>query len=94
MMRAVAHTQAPRELPRKRTLFDGAALLVGVVEPADRVLCLMSGTGLKDPGVASRLVSPVATIPLDRHAVAGRVNAQDAGSRGAQRVTPLKEVSR
>ena len=30
-MRAVAEAQAPRELPRRLTLFDGAALLVGGV---------------------------------------------------------------
>jgi len=45
----------------------------GVIGPAERVVCLMSGTGLKDPGVASRLVPPVATIPLARDAVAARV---------------------
>ncbi|MFN8060187.1 MAG: threonine synthase [Vicinamibacterales bacterium] len=47
----------------------------GVIRPGDEVVCLMTGTGLKDPGAASRLVTPVVTMPLDRAAVAAHVRA-------------------
>ena len=44
----------------------------GRFRDGDRVLCLMTGHGLKDPASASRLVSPVVTIPLERAAFAAR----------------------
>ena len=44
----------------------------GVVSRADRVLCLRTGTGLKDPGAASRLVPSAEMVTLDRRAIAAR----------------------
>lgn len=40
----------------------------------DRVLCLLTGHGLKDPESASRTVQRVRTIPLDRDAIAAHAH--------------------
>lgn len=78
MEAAVASTEGLFVEPAAATTLAALKRLVrdGVVRRADRVLCLMTGTGLKDPAVASRLVLPVTTIPLARGAVAARVHAQ------------------
>ena len=47
-------------------------LAEGHIPRGERVACLMTGTGLKDPGAARRLVAPVEAIPLDRGALAAR----------------------
>ncbi len=44
----------------------------GRIRRDDRVACLLTGSGLKDPGSAHRLVSPVEVTPLDRAAFAAR----------------------
>ena len=78
MEAALASTEGLFVEPAAATTLAALKRLVGdgVVGPADRVLCLMSGTGLKDTGVASRLVSAVETIRLERDAIAARVNAR------------------
>jgi threonine synthase len=75
MESALARTEGLFVEPAAATTLAALQRLVrdGVVGRADRVLCLMSGTGLKDPGAASRLVSPSALLPLDRRAVAARI---------------------
>ena len=47
-------------------------LAEGRIRRDDRVACLLTGSGLKDPGSARRLVDPVELIPLDRAAFAAR----------------------
>jgi threonine synthase len=80
MEAALAKTEGLFVEPAAATTLAALKRLVGdgVVGPADRVVCLMSGTGLKDAGVASRLVSAAATIRLERDAIAARVNARTA----------------
>ena len=75
MEAALARTEGLFVEPAASTTLAALQRLVrdGIVGRADRVLCLMSGTGLKDPGAAGRLVSPLALLPLDRGAVAARV---------------------
>jgi threonine synthase len=75
MESALAGTEGLFVEPAAATTLAALQRLVrdGVVGRADRVLCLLSGSGLKDPGSASRLVSPLVSLPLDRRAVAARV---------------------
>ena len=47
-----------------------ALLADGRIERHHRVLVLLTGTGLKDPASARRLVRPVVRIPLNRRALA------------------------
>ena len=44
----------------------------GRIRRDERVACLLTGNGLKDPGSARRLVEPVELVPLDRAAFATR----------------------
>ena len=48
-------------------------LAEGRIERHHRVLVLLTGTGLKDPAAARRLLRPVVRIPLDRQALAAAV---------------------
>jgi threonine synthase len=58
--------------PAAATTIAAAKMLAGegVVGRDDRVMCLLTGHGLKDPGAARRHVTPPELIPLDRDAVA------------------------
>jgi threonine synthase len=46
----------------------------GRLRREDRVMCLLTGSGLKDLGAARPLVRRLESIPPDRDAVAGRVH--------------------
>ena len=74
---ALAKTEGLFVEPAAATTLAALQRLVreGVVHSTDRVVCLITGTGLKDPRAASRLVSPVDTVPLDRRAIAAWVVA-------------------
>ena len=74
METALAKTEGLFVEPAAATTLAAVQHLVrdGVIRSTDRVLCLMTGTGLKDPRVASGLVPSVETVPLDRHAIAAR----------------------
>jgi threonine synthase len=50
----------------------GRLVTEGRIRRGDRVACLLTGSGLKDPGSARRLVPSVDVIPLDRAAFAAR----------------------
>lgn len=47
-------------------------LAEGQIRRHDRVACLLTGSGLKDPGSARRLVAPADVIPFDHGAFAAR----------------------
>ncbi len=53
-----------------------ALVRAGQIAGKDRVLCLLTGTGLKDPGSARKLVSRLEPIPLDRQALSAVVNSR------------------
>jgi threonine synthase len=50
-----------------------ALVAEGRIARRDRVVCLLTGHGLKDPGSARTLVQPVTALPLDRAALAACV---------------------
>ena len=46
----------------------------GRVSPKDRVVCLLTGSGLKDLAAARRLTRQITPIPLDRNALVKRIH--------------------
>jgi threonine synthase len=70
--------------PAAATTLAAVKTLVGEgrIRREDRVVCLLTGTGLKDLGAARGLVGRVDSIPLDRAAIAARAKAGLSSSQG------------
>ena len=71
MERTLAASEGIFVEPASATTLAALTTLVseGVIDRDHRVLCLLTGHGLKDPGSARRLVPPVDMIPLNREAI-------------------------
>ena len=80
MERTLASTEGIFVEPAAATTLAALKALAGDgrIAGRDRVLCLLTGHGLKDPASARRLVDQVVTIPLDRSALS---HAQRKGER-------------
>jgi threonine synthase len=75
MLAAVAAAEGIFVEPAGATSLAAVRALVaeGRIRREERVLCLLTGNGLKDLRAARTLVGPMESIPLDRAAVAERV---------------------
>lgn len=84
MQAALAATEGIFVEPAAATTLAAARALAadGRIRREDRVMCLLTGHGLKDPGAARRQVTQPELISLDRAAVA---RAMRQGSRGSCR---------
>lgn len=76
MERMLAATEGMFVEPAAATTIAALKVLLadGRIGRNDRVLCLLTGHGLKDPESARRMVDRVKTIPLDREAIAAHAD--------------------
>jgi threonine synthase len=76
MQAAIAADEGLFVEPAAATTLAAVRALVadGRVRPVDRVVCLLTGNGLKDLGAARRTVRQIEPIPLDRAALTAAAN--------------------
>jgi threonine synthase len=65
--------------PAAATTLAAVRMLVaqGRIAPGDRVVCILTGSGLKDLGAARRRLAQPATVPLDRDALASHIQSSN-----------------